>query len=251
MEIGVCASWEKAKEVKEAGFDYIECPLNKLALLSDEEFEEVKKGLKESNLKMKSTSILFPKDMVLLGEKAKRKEIESYLDKAFSRMKEMGSTVAVFGSGKSRFIPEGYSYDEAFSLLIDLTKVIVEKANENGVVVVIEALNKNETNLINNLTEAKKLSSETGASLLADSFHMAKESEAWSTISLVSPLSHAHIATFPERRYPIELDENLKCFIKELKKNNYKGNISIEAKTESIVNDGKRAIREIRKAWEE
>lgn len=249
MEIGLCADWSKIKEVKEAGFDYIEFPLNKLGTMSDEEFKEVKKELEEACLKMKSCSLLLPKTMMVIGSEFDQIELDDYLTVAFSRMKELGGSVVVFGSGKSRRIPEGYNYQKAFKELVEVTNHIVKRGSEFGISIAIEPLNQDETNLINSLEAGAALAGLTDASLLADSFHMSKEGENWDIINKVSPLRHAHIATLDGRRYPLNLSDEVKGFIKALKDNNYQGNLSIEGKTEDIVKDGKTAIEVIKKAY--
>ena len=251
MEIGVCSDWTHLKEVKEAGFDYIEFPLNKFGLIDDDEYEIVKNQLEDSGLKLKSCSLLLPKTMMALGPEANGDELDKYLDVAFSRMYEAGAKIAVFGSGKSRRIPASYNYQAAFKELVEVTKHIVEIAKKYEVENVIEPWNRNETDLINSLEEGAALSALSGAMLLADSFHMAKENEAWSLIDKVSPLKHAHIATLDGRRYPTELTDEVRGFIKALKVNSYSGSLSIEGKTEDIVRDGKKAIKVINQAWME
>ncbi len=249
MEIGVCSDWNNLDKVKEAGFDYIEFPLNKLGTISDEEYKEVRDKLEKSGVKMKSCSLLLPKNMMALGPEYSEEKLDSYLDTAFSRMQELGGKIVVFGSGKSRHIPEGYNYQRAFKELVGVTKHIVFKAKEYGITIVIEPLNQDETDLINSLEAGAALSGLTGASLLADSFHMAKEGEKWNTILKCAPLSHAHIATLEGRCYPLELTDEVKGFIKALKDSGYEGSLSIEGKTDDIALDGRKAIAVIKKAY--
>ena len=75
-----------------------------------------------------------------------------------TRVQRMGGKIAVFGSGKSRNRPADMSYDSAFRRLVRLTRMTGEIAVQYDVTIVIEPLNRNETNMINSLGEGACLS---------------------------------------------------------------------------------------------
>lgn len=251
MRYGVCADFSKAVEVKKAGFDYIELPINKIGVMSDEDFEKAYSDFLSVGIKAEACSLLLPKTMVVIGPQYNKKELDDYLTVAFSRMKKMGIKVVSFGSGKSRFVPSGVRYTDAYKELVEVTKHIVDRAKEYDVVVAIEPLNRGETNLINFLTEGSALASLTGASLLADAFHIRKENEPISDILLTSPIAHAHIATLDGRRYPLSLNDEVLEFIKALKDSGYDDRLSIEGKTDDISIDGPKALEVLKKAYKE
>ena len=112
MRFGVCAGSEKAREIKEAGFDYIELPLNKVGTVSDDEWKRMKEEVESVSLPVEAFSLLLPKTMKIIDPEYNEKEMLTYLDTAFSRMLETDGRVVSFGSGKSRFIPSGISYKE-------------------------------------------------------------------------------------------------------------------------------------------
>ncbi|MGN1189673.1 MAG: sugar phosphate isomerase/epimerase family protein [Candidatus Ornithospirochaeta sp.] len=251
MRFGVCAGSEKAKDIKEAGFDYIELPLNKVGTVKEDEWKRMKEDVESVGLPVEAYSLLLPKTMKIIGPEYNEKEMLSYLDTAFSRMLETEGRVVSFGSGKSRFIPEGVFYKDGWQELVDVTKKIVEKAKEYGVEIAIETLNRNETNLINFLTEGAALSSLTGASLLVDVFHLMKENEPFQNIVLCGPFAHAHIAERTARLYPTEKNEDVIAFFSSLKKAGYDKRLSIEGKTTDFITDGPKALRVLKETYME
>ena len=251
MRFGVCAGSEKAGEIKEAGFDYIELPLNKVGTVSDEEWKRMKEEVESVSLPVEAFSLLLPKTMKIIGPEYNEKEMLTYLDTAFSRMMETDGRVVSFGSGKSRFIPSGISYKDGWSELVNVTKTIVGKAKEYGVEIAIETLNRNETNVINFLTEGAALSSLTGASLLVDVFHLMKENEPFENIVLCAPFAHAHIAERTGRLYPVEKNEDVISFFSALKKAGYDKRLSIEGKTSDFITDGSKALKVLKETYME
>ena len=249
MRFGLCTDIRNVKDVQEVGFDYIEGKLNQFALWSEEEFESVLELFSSSTIKMETTSLLLPKTMKVIGREYNEEELLSYLDVAFSRMNKLGSSLVVFGSGKSRMIPDGETWQRSFLSLVEVTKLIGKKAAEYGISIAIEPLNRSETNLINTLSEGAALQAEVAldnVGLLADAFHMRKEEEDMGKISLCSPLLHTHIALKEGRAYPVEKSGEVEEFFQVLKASGYRGRMSIEGKSEDWKADSVRALQVLR-----
>lgn len=251
MKIGVCADISKIEDVKNAGYDYIELPLNKLGTISEEEFQNTLNLIKKYGVPAESCSLLLPKTMQIIGDSYDQKALDDYLETAFSRMKALGATVVSFGSGKSRFIPEGWNHKAAFASLVEVTKRIVKAAEKYDVVIAIESLNRGETNLINSLREASALAAFSGASILVDSFHMRKENEPLEDIKVVAPIVHAHIAMLEKRWFPLEKNEEVMEFVEALKGIGYNERLSIEGKCDDFLKDSIRALAVLRSAFQE
>lgn len=249
MRFGLCTDIKNVLEVEKVGFDYIEGKLNQFALWTDDEFNSVLELFKKANIKMERACLLLPKSMVVIGKEYDRTALLSYLDIAFSRMDKLDCKLVVFGSGKSRRVPEGGSWQESFKELVTVTKLIGEKAKEHGIFIAIEPLNRTETNLINTLCEGAALQScvdMDNVGLLADAYHMRCEEEDIGRIALCSPLLHTHIALKDGRGYPTEKSEEVLEFFSALKKACYDGTMSIEGKSDKWQEDSKKALSVLR-----
>lgn len=249
MRFGICYDIKKIKDAEKAGYDYFDGKLNAIAAYSDEEFAEVLEIVKSSSLKVERCSLLYPKTMAVVGPAYNEEEMVAYLEKAFARMKALGCDLIVFGSGKSRMIPSGVKWQDAFSQLVEVTRKTAEVASRYGVRIAIEHLNRKETNLINTLTEGAALQAmvdRENVGLLADSFHMWQEGEDMAKIPLCAPLMHAHIAVKGTRGYPVEATEEVKEFFAALKAAGYDGTLSVEGKTEDFFGDSAKALEVMR-----
>ncbi len=242
MRFGICTDVKLIETVAQVGFDYVEGKLNGLAALRDDEFEEVKKQVLKAPIKVERCCLLLPKTMQVIGNQYDEKVLITYLHTAFSRMQALGANLVVFGSGKSRNFDASLSYQQAFQQLVHVTKIIAGVAKEYGIFIAIEPLNRNETNLINSMAEGAILQScvaDEQVGLLADSYHMAVETEAWKRISEVSPLLHTHIARLEGRLYPTVASDDVVGFLTALKEAGYDGTMSIEGKSENWEEDAK------------
>ena len=249
MRFGLCTDIKKVKEVEELGFDYVEGKLNQLALWPQEEFDEVLKSFSSSKIKMETACLLLPKTMSVIGDSYNEAELISYLNVAFARMDALDCKLVVFGSGKSRVIPDNMNYQEGFKSLVKVTKLIGSIAQEHGISIAIEPLNRSETNLINSLCEGAALQAAVdmpNVGLLADAFHMRKENEDLALIPKCSPLLHTHIALKEGRVFPTEACDEVKEFFSALKSAAYNNRMSIEGKSDDIKSDSIKALRVLR-----
>lgn len=254
MKYGLCAGLDKIAEVAALGFDYLEPPVNGTAALSEEDFEAKLAMVKEASIPCPAFNLLFPKTMQVLVPETTDDMIAEYLHTAMKRVQLLGGRVAVFGSGKSRNCPEGMTYGEAFRRLVEVTRLTGEIAQQYGVVIVIEPLNRTETNMINSMAEGAALVAmvnHPNVQLLCDSFHVAKENEPFTDVVRLGGVSHVHVATKEGRRYPLEKDADLTALYEALKATNYDGMISIEGKTDDMAQDAPVSIALLKNLWEE
>jgi len=236
MRIGVCSNIENIEEVENIGFDYIELSVSKIMDLSESDFSKAVEKVKKSKIKCEALNILFPKNMSLLGENVDREAVKTYIAGAMKRVSAIGGEVVVFGSGASRKVPEGLEYNAAWKQLVDITEMVGKEAAKYGITIVIEPLNKNETNIVNSVAEGLKLVKDVNhpnVKLLADFFHMRVENEDMNIIGeCKSYMKHTHIANGNGRVYPLSENEDIyKEFFEKLKSIDYEGRLSIEGKT--------------------
>ena len=254
MKIGFCAKLDRINEVAAAGFDYIEPPVSAAAAWTEEEFEKYLNAVKNAPIPVPSFNVLFPGDMALLGPDADEQAITRYLHGAFARVRKLGGKVVVFGSGRSRKRPETVTYADAFRRLTEIARLIGEIAAQYGLTIVIEPLNRGETNIINSVAEGACLAAAANhpsVKLLADYYHIAVKGHAPEDLARVGGIAHCHIATLNGRRAPLEADAGFKTMFAAMKQTNYDGLISVEGGIDDLVKDGPQCVRLLKKLWEE
>jgi sugar phosphate isomerase/epimerase len=249
MKYGLCASLENLELAERLGFDYIECPVSSIAAYSDGEFEKILETLTAGSLAVERVNVLFPQTISLTGPGTDQKTMEDYLERAFARVKALGGTLAVFGSGKSRSIPDGYPFRKGYAELVRATKRIGEIASRYGIAVAIEPLNREESNCINSLKEGAMLQADAASDavgLLADLYHMLRENEPMDSIIAVKDISHTHIALLEGRGYPLVATKEVEAFFAALKTTGYSGTMSIEGRTADMEHDAAKALQVLR-----
>lgn len=103
--------------------------------------------------------------------------------------------------------------DKAYTKLVAFTTDAARILSDFGILLVIEPLNKKETNMINTVADGVKLARDTGSGNvkgLGDIYHMYKEQESFTADpSLAGMLSHCHISDpHPDGRdYPTDPGE--------------------------------------------
>ncbi len=254
MKIGFCAKLDRIDEVAAAGFDYIELPVSAAADWTEEEFAANLAKVRAASVPAPAFNLLFPGTLALLGEETADEAIAAYLRRAFPRVRALGGRVAVFGSGKSRRRPEGMPYDAAFRRLAEVTRLTGEIAGEYGITVVIEPLNRSETDMINSVAEGACLRAAVNhpaVGLLGDYYHIAAEHQPPEDVERVGGIAHAHMATEIGRRVPLEADAGYSVLFSAMKRTGYAGLISVEGRTDDLSKDGPVAVALLKKLWEE
>lgn len=250
MRYGVCFGIEFPERVaiaKKAGFDYIEGGFCTLSRGSDEVFEAFKKALEENDLKCEAANGFFPRDLVLLGDEYDEEKVKEYIENGMKRGAQIGLKKIAFGSSKSRSVPEGMSYAEAFAGLGKvLHNVIAPICEKYGVTIVTEPLRKDECNIINTIKEGVMLSvlaDNESISTLGDIYHMIGEGDTYDDVKqLKGCLKHCHISNPNskqglKRDFPLDESEfDYKGFIDAMA---YAGceTCSIEAQTNDFEAD--------------
>ncbi|GHT97567.1 tagatose 3-epimerase [Spirochaetia bacterium] len=249
MKIGLCTSFDNLALTERLGFDYIEGSVSSIAEYDEETFGKVSAAVKASAIACERVNVLFPGTIKLTGPEADQKVIDAYLEKAFARVHVLGGTLAVFGSGRSRAIPAGYSFRRGYQELVRVTRRIGDIAANHNIVVAVEPLNREETNVINSVKEGAMLAADAdhkAVGLLADLYHMLRENEPVDNIIVVQDLIHTHIALLEGRGYPLKATKEVEDFFNALKKTGYSGTMSIEGKTDDIERDAAAALAVLR-----
>jgi D-psicose/D-tagatose/L-ribulose 3-epimerase len=239
---------EHIENLAKYGFDYVELPLAEMMELSDAEFESLKERVSKTGIRCETCNNFFPGTIRLTGDNTDMNQIMDYVQRALARAASLGVQYVVFGSGKAKNVPEGFSLEEGYKQVVALLKKVGPIARNNNITIVIEPLRKAECNLINSFEEGVRLSKDVAddnVKVLVDFYHLTEEKEPVQNIITYGKefLRHVHMANSHGRVYPESIDEdNYKPFIEALKTIGYEGRVSCEAYVSSYEEQAPRAL---------
>ena len=143
MKIGVCCNYDRWGIVAEAGYDYVEGNFSKIAKATDEEFDEMKRALEASGVRMEATNGFFSGDFQLYSKddfETVKKNVREYCELGFARGAALGQKVAVIGSSGARNIREGYTKEESEEQFCEVLRICGEVGAKYGVAVTVEPI---------------------------------------------------------------------------------------------------------------
>lgn len=235
VRFGICSPPEDASAMAELGFDYLEWPVRSaVAELGDDAYAELRRTTEGLPIVPEAWNILVPAHLPVVGPDAEHRALVDYLEVALPRVAELGGEVVVFGSGAARTNPVDWPYRTAVEQLDAAFHIAGEIAGRHGVTIVIEPLNRGETNTVNSVADGARTMNRVNhpnVSLLADLHHIDKEGEDLrDTENAARTLDHAHVAAPTNRTMPIpgRDEEAVRGFVTALKRGGYDQRISIE-----------------------
>jgi sugar phosphate isomerase/epimerase len=249
MRFGLCTAPENIECAERLGYDYVEFSAAAVAALSNEQFSALAATVDKSPLKVERFNVLFPPDTRLVGPEADSGKTAAYLDRVFPRVRALGGTVVVFGSGRCRALPPGAPFKRSYRQLVTAGKLIAAAAGKYGLTVAIEPLNRGETTSINTLIEGAMFEADIDSphvGLLADLYHILKDGEPLDDIRTVGELTHTHVAVLEGRAFPTRPDQDVTAFFEALAEVGYTGTMSIEGNTENLPDDAASALHNLR-----
>ena len=226
--------------LKECGYDYAEAASGLLMKLSE---EELRGAAADGSIRIRAVNSILPPPYALMpgaGEVTAMLELEAYLREVFRRCAMLGGRYAVFGSGKARSIPAGVDASEAEAYMERFLRMCDGLAEESGLELVIEPLNRHETNLILTLADGLRWARRMQAlgcrhiCLLADTFHMSEEGlpqeETFAVLEEAGALlKHCHAAEPVCRKYPSSQGgAYVRAFMERLREIGYCGGVTVE-----------------------
>lgn len=230
---GTGAEW--IPTLKAAGYDYVELPLAQIMSLDQQAFQaQVVLPLRQSGLPCLCCNNFFPASHCLTGPDADHPAAIAYAEQAMERVAALGVQKIVLGSSGARNMPMGFSRDIATQQMAELLTWLHPLAQSFGITIVLEPLNRLESNLLNSVDEALALAQRVNLStvrVLADTFHMSVSNESRNRLTQAGGwLQHFHLAQALGRRVPCEGDdENWLDFFQCLHAIHYQGTLSVEA----------------------
>jgi sugar phosphate isomerase/epimerase len=127
--------------------------------ISSDRRREIRKKAVENSIEIVGTHwvLVCDKNVNLFNELGEvRKEALKYLITVVEFTSEIGGRIVVFGSPKQRSIPSKEVFKKAWDSAVSAFREIGDSAKEKMVVFCIEPLSKDQTNFINNVSEAIK-----------------------------------------------------------------------------------------------
>ncbi|MCL2487587.1 MAG: sugar phosphate isomerase/epimerase [Oscillospiraceae bacterium] len=249
MRFGLCGPPEGLASAARCGFDYYETHVTGLMAMDEPAFTEFVKQAEAAPIRVESCCILFPGsgEVPIVGDTFDRGVLEGYLRRAFERIRRVGADRTAFGSGGLRRTPAGWEKSRAWAQLAETLSLTAALAGSYGVTVLLEPLNRGETDTVISIAEGVAMIAEVGSpnlKLLADWYHMSRENEPASALAAAAGvLAHAHIASREMRGYPLPDDGGeYTSFFRALSENGYDGRMSIEGGSSQPDRDGPAAL---------
>ena len=205
--IGVCSDVRNAQRLKAAGADCLEAGVSAFLVPDkpEEAFDKNLALLRESGSEIVSCNGFLPASMIVVGPSTDHDKILAWAETTFRRAERAGIRYIVFGSGKSRKVPDGFSRETAEEQFVQLCKRLGPVAARSRATVVIEPLNSRETNLINSVSEGASIVERVNHKnirLLCDLFHMTADGEPpQAIVDAGKHIRHCHIAEAAERNH--------------------------------------------------
>lgn len=233
VEIGVCAASRDLDKAQSYGFDYLEPPAAALAAMSPADFQEFKAHVLASRLRCTSFNS-FIRTLRVVGPDVNASEVRSYLDLCLPRCREVGGEIVVWGSAGSRNVPEGFPRERAWEQIKAFLRLAGDAAQAHRLVIAIEPLRHQESNILNTAAETLQLVHEVdhpNVRMIVDYYHMRIENEDPEIIwKARREIVHFHFANPQGRRWPRSASEDPEYarFFEIVKRMRFHGGISIE-----------------------
>ncbi|WP_080415146.1 sugar phosphate isomerase/epimerase family protein [Burkholderia ubonensis] len=250
---GWCGPLQNAASMKEAGLDYIEAQLVPMKLENDAAFGEAKARVSDLPLPALAFSYLFPHDARIVGPEKDEHRNRAYFDRVVELLTQARARVLVLGSGWTRNIPEGWTQAQAEDEFLTTLAWCADALQGSGTTLVIEPLNRKESNLVNSVAHAARLAKALNRPEvrgLADFYHMDEEAESLDEVrEHCAWLTHIHLAD-TGRLNPGTGSYDYATFFGHLKACGYQGLLSAECgfKDEPLASM-RESVNFMRHAW--
>ncbi len=242
MRFGCSGGIADAPLIRDAGFDFIELPIGALMSATDEAaYQRITHEILVMGLPVEACNVFIPATLKINGQTVEHELLWQYAATALQRMGEIGARVCVFGSGGARSLPEEFDRARALDQLAAFLDHVQEVSARHGVHVVIEPLNRGESNVFNAVAESDEFNQSrglTGIGVLADLYHLSVEGETYDgMVAAGDRLGHVHVAD-ADRSAPGEgAPTDYAGFFQTLHQMGYSGRISIEARWQTTIRD--------------
>jgi sugar phosphate isomerase/epimerase len=158
MRFGCCVGPDQIGLAADAGYHYVELPIGAVLPERPEvEFRPLRDRLLAAPLRAEAWRFHLPGDLKIAGPSVDWPRAARYAYTAVRRAAELGGAVLAFCSGRAREVPAAFPPEEALQQLSEFLHVCGAAARSHGLVIGIEPLHFDHSNIINSLPEALAL----------------------------------------------------------------------------------------------
>ncbi|MEX0886260.1 MAG: sugar phosphate isomerase/epimerase family protein [Phycisphaeraceae bacterium] len=262
MRLGMVAPLEHAHAMQQAGFDYLEVQIRSVldGRLDDDAWRAGAPNPASLPLPLEAGAGLLPADMPVIGPERDLDALRLYMERVAARARALGIDVLVFGSGGARKRPDDVSPDAALRQLVEFCQLAGDACAAHDVTLVVEHLNRGETNTINTLVQERQLVEKAHhprVAGLVDSYHFGVENDSSEDLlALAGRIAHVHLAEPSGRHepgHPADAEQafDFEDFFSLLHKIGYDGRFSIEGKlTGPIEEVAAPCLTNLRELWQ-
>lgn len=256
IRIGIRTPFECVPDICSLGFDYLELPLNRIAALSDDEFDELVVYAEAVELRAEVMYAMLPDNLRITGPEVLARLQHDYLETAFDRAHRLGARVIAFDAPVSRNVPAGYDFSLARRQVGNFLRIVQGHAAAFDLQIAIQNYRRAECNLINTVSEAALMAAllnQNNIGVLADTVQMALASESLDALERAgSSLWHVHTGCALTRALPASGDgEDYPRLFKTLVRCSYEGRVSAVCTGECSPAQARMALLCLRKALDE
>ena len=175
-EAGKCDYFEVAKKIKAAGFDVMEIDAGDLCNMSDAEIAALRKAVEDLGLEISVNNGTGADVDPSSDDPAIRAAGIAYLEKVMHQMAKLGTTTLIGGLISAWPVDWNVDHDKekAWNNSVASLKVACKTAEELGITLHLEVLNRFESFLVNDVEEGLRFIEQVGSpnmKLLVDTFH--------------------------------------------------------------------------------
>jgi len=244
--------------LKAAGADYVEFGVATVAPEGPEaEFETLRRAMEPCPLRAEAFNSFIPAKHRITGPDVKLASVLAYCRTALRRCKALGGAVVVLGSAGARKVPDGFDPQKAEAQFVEFCRELAPVADESGIDIAIEPLNRREDNLILSVEHGMRLMDAVARPrirLLADLYHMSEEKEPREVLAKAGArLCHTHLADLGRVApgYAAGGEEDFIGFFRNLRRAGYDRRCSFEGKFDDIEKQSRPVLALLRKRWAE
>jgi sugar phosphate isomerase/epimerase len=223
-----------ASLVAEAGFDALEISPWIPRRLSRADINSLRTSLQKNGLTFSGFTSLYPPEMILASpSSASRRKNILYTRRLIELTRSLGGKLLVWGSGRSRNIPRDVPFRKGEAWLVELLRASGDVADQVDVKIAIEPLNRFESTIIHNISEALSLAqlvNRRSVGVAYDTFHTNVEENSFTKPILLASerLAAVHISDC-NRKIPGRGHIDFRPIFYALKKIGYDGYVTLEA----------------------